>query len=152
MFIGLLISIVNASNHIKCVLLSNQKCITQPTLIILPPNEYTQEFHYYPFTVKSKRCVGSCNTLNGLFNEVCVPNKTEDLNLSMFNMITGISETKTLTRHISCECKCKFDGGKCNSINGGIKMNFDVSKKNVKYVKKNMFEVSLHVVVKMENN
>ena len=55
MFIGLLISIVNASNHVKCVLLSNQKCITQPTLIILPPNEYTQEFHHYPFTVKSKR-------------------------------------------------------------------------------------------------
>ena len=30
-------------------------------------------------------------------------------------MITGINESKTLTRHISCECKCKFDGRKCNS-------------------------------------
>ena len=126
--------------------------MTKPTLINLHPNEQSQEFHYYSFAVKLDRCVGSCNTLNDLSNKVWVPNKTEDLNLSMFNMITGISETKTLTRHISCECKCKFDGGKCNSINGGIKMNFDVSKKNVKYVKKNMFEVSLHVVVKMENN
>ena len=26
-------SIVNASNHSKCVSLSNQKCVTQPTLI-----------------------------------------------------------------------------------------------------------------------
>ena len=37
---GLLISIVNASNHTKWVLLSNQKCMTQPTLINLYPNEY----------------------------------------------------------------------------------------------------------------
>ena len=35
--------------------------------------------------------------------------------LSMFNMITGITELKTLTKHISCECKCRFDGRKCNS-------------------------------------
>ena len=41
--------------------------------------------------------------------------KTEDLNLSIFKIITGISESKTLTKHISCECKCKFDGGSCNS-------------------------------------
>ena len=48
------------------------------------PNEYSQEFHYYPFTVKLDRCVGSCNTLNELSNKVCVPNKTEYLNLSVF--------------------------------------------------------------------
>ena len=33
----------------------------------------------------------------------------------MVNTITGINESKTLTKHISCECKCKFDGRKCNS-------------------------------------
>ena len=53
-------------------------------------------------------CVGVCVC-------VCVLNKTEDLNLSVFNMITGINELKTLTKHISFECKCKFDGQKCNS-------------------------------------
>ena len=37
-FIGLLIGIVNGPNHAKCVLLNNQKCITQPTLINLHPN------------------------------------------------------------------------------------------------------------------
>ena len=30
-------------------------------------------------------------------------------------MITWINESKKLTKHISCECKCKFDGRKCNS-------------------------------------
>ena len=51
-FIVLLTSIVNASNHTNCVSLSNQKCMTQPTLINLHLNEYSQEFHYYPFAVK----------------------------------------------------------------------------------------------------
>ena len=43
------------------------------------------------FAVKLDRCVGSCKTLNDLFNKVCVPNKTENLNLSMFSMVTGIN-------------------------------------------------------------
>ena len=30
-------------------------------------------------------------------------------------MITGINESETLTKHISCERKCKLDGRKCNS-------------------------------------
>ena len=81
MFIVVLSSIVNASNPTKYVSLSNQKCKIQPTLINLHPNEYSQKFHYYPFTVKLDRCVGSCNTLIDLSNKVCVPNKTEDLNL-----------------------------------------------------------------------
>ena len=51
-FIGLLIDIVWVSNHKKCVWLSNQKCMIQPTFINLYPDEYSQEFHYYPFAVK----------------------------------------------------------------------------------------------------
>ena len=47
--------------------------------------------------------------------KICVPNKTEDLNLSVFNKITGINESKVSTKHVSCECKCKFDGRKCNT-------------------------------------
>ena len=51
MFIGLLTGIVIATNHTKCVLLSNQKCTIQQTIINLNPNEYTQWLHYYPFVV-----------------------------------------------------------------------------------------------------
>ena len=65
--------------------------------------------------VKLDRSAGGCNTLNDLSNKVCVTNITEDLNLSMFNMITGINKSKTLTKYISCECKFRFDGRKCNS-------------------------------------
>ena len=43
--------------------------------------------------------VGNFNNFNNLCNKVCVANKTEDLNLSVFNMITGIYESKILTKH-----------------------------------------------------
>ena len=87
----------------------------QPTLINLHPNEYNQELPNYPFAGKLDRYVGSCNTLNVLSKKVCVPNKIEDLNLNTLNMITGINKSKTLTKHISCKCKCKFDERKFNS-------------------------------------
>ena len=77
----------------------------------------------------------------------CVPNKIEDLNLSVFNMITGISESKTLTKHILCNCKCKFDGNNIIQINGGITTNVDVSVKKFIYVKK----ILVNIFVKMKN-
>ena len=46
MLILLLTNVLNASNHTKCVYLSNEKCMTQPTLVNLHPNEYRQEFHH----------------------------------------------------------------------------------------------------------
>ena len=66
MFIRLLTSIASASNYAKYMLLSNQKCMTQPTFINSNPNEHRQELHYYPFVVKWGRFVGSCKALNNL--------------------------------------------------------------------------------------
>ena len=110
MFIVLLANIVNASLHTKCASLSNQKCKIQPTLINLHPNGYNQELHYYPFVVNLGKCAESCNTLNDLSNRVCVPNKTEDLNIHAFNMIIGKKESKILTKDTwwnnnTCECR-----------------------------------------------
>ena len=71
MFIVLSTSVVNASNHTKCVSLSNQKCELQPPNIInLHLKEYNQQLHYYPFAVKLNKCLRSCNTLNDLSNKV----------------------------------------------------------------------------------
>ena len=107
-FSGFLASIVNTPGHTKCLSWNNQQCMTQLTLINLHPNEYIEWLRYYTFAVNLDRYMGSCNTLNDLFNRVCVPNKTDDLNLSSFNMIAGINESKILTRHKSYKCKCKI--------------------------------------------
>ena len=52
-------------------------------------------------------------------------------------MITGINESKTLEKYISCEYKCKLNGTKYNS---GQWQNSDKCRcecKNIIYVKKN---------------
>ena len=129
MFIVLLISLVNASSHAKFVSLSDQKCEIQRTFINLNPDEYSQEWHYYPLAVKLDKSVGNCNTLIDLSSKVWVPNKTEDLNIHVFNMITEIEI----------------------QIKSGITINVDasVSIENIIYVKKIIFGIQLHVVVKM---
>ena len=106
MFIWLLFCIVNGSNCAECVSLNNQQCMTQPTLINLHSNEYIQGLHYFPFAlnldkyVEVYRWVRRYSTLNDLSSRVSVRNKTKDFNLHVFNMITGITELKTLKRHM----------------------------------------------------
>ena len=50
--------------------------------------------HYYTFAIKLERFFGSCNSLNDPSNNVCIPNKTEDLNMRVFNIITGKNQSK----------------------------------------------------------
>ena len=69
-------------------------------------------------------------------------------------MITGINELKTLTRHVSCKCKCKFDKKNSNfviQINSRITINVDVSVENIINVRKIIFGILVHVFVKKEN-
>ena len=148
MFVGLLIIIVHTSDHTKCTSLRNQKCMIQLTSINLDPNKWSQESHYYLFVVKLDGCTGSCNNLS---NELCVPNKTEDLNLNVFNLITGINEWKTLTNMYYANVNVDLMEGNVIQINGGITINVDVNVKNVIYVKKIMLGILLLVIVKMEN-
>ena len=100
MFIGLLTSIISTSNHPKCIPLSKQKCIIDLLLLIYILVNTVKILHYYPLEVNLDRCIGSYNTRNDLSNKLCVPNKTKDLNLNLFNMITRINKSKTLTKHI----------------------------------------------------
>ena len=106
MIIRLWTDIVSASNYVKCMSLSNQKCMSQPALINLNTNECSQWSHYYPFTIKLDRCVGSFNFFNDLSNKACAPNKIEYLNMYVFNVITKKNEQKNLTKDNSIDGEC----------------------------------------------
>ena len=74
----------------------------------LHPNEYSQEFHHYPFAVKLDRCVGSCNSLNDLSNKVCVPSLYHvnvNVNLTEQNVIQ-INGAITINVHVSVINMC----------------------------------------------
>ena len=140
---------VNAPDHIKCMSLNDEQCMIQPTLINLHPNEYIERSCYYPFPVNLDRCIGSCNTLNGLSYKVCVQNKTEHLNLNVFIMITEIW-VKNINK-TSCERKCNFDRRKFNSNQKWNSNKFQCECKNPKennWCKNTIFWILAHVFVR----
>ena len=86
------------------------------TLIDLNPHEHNQVLPCYPFIISLDRYDGSCNTIGQISGRMCIPNKTGEIKLKVFNMIKQTSKLKTLYKDISCNCGCKFDAGKCDSV------------------------------------
>ena len=64
----------------------------RPTFVNLNPNKCNQELRYYPFTVNLDRCNRSCNNLNNPSYKTYSPNKTENVNLSVFKLIAKVNE------------------------------------------------------------
>ena len=57
-----------------------------------------------------------CNLPHDPSRRIFAFGKREDINLIVLNnVIKRINELKKLTKHISCDCKWKFDGRKYNS-------------------------------------
>ena len=93
-----------------CVSLNNIPCIVRPTLVDSNPIK----LNYYLFMISRDKCNISCNVVDDISTKMCVPNKTKDANIKIFNMITRINVAKTLVKHISFDCKCKFENTACN--------------------------------------
>ena len=83
--------------------LNNGQWKTRPFLIDLN----IVELKHYPYIITLCKCNGSYNTLTKISDRICVANKTENVNLNVFNLITSKMNQK---------CKCKFDRKRCKSI------------------------------------
>ena len=73
----------------------------------------------------------------------------KDIDVKVFNMITNKNEAKALTKHISCNCKCKFSGTTCNL---NQKLNNEACQckcKNYCACKKIKVGILAHVLVRM---
>ena len=71
------------------------------------------ELNYYPFIISLDKYNGCCNAVDDLSTKICVPSETKDVNVEVFNTITKINEAKILVKHISRDCKCKFNSATC---------------------------------------
>ena len=74
--------------------------------------------------------------------------KKQKTNVKVFNMITNKNEAKTMVKHISCDCKCKFNSATLNSnqkLNSKTcqceHKNYSTCKKNY-WILANVFENS----------
>ena len=62
-----------------------------------------------------QNCSGSCNNVNDLFAKICVPGIVKDLNVKVFNQMSGTNETRHIKWHEMCKSKCILDVSVCNN-------------------------------------
>ena len=72
--------------------MNNQACKIRPEIIIVNSNEPV----FYPFSIKTSKCSGSCNTINDPYAKICVSDVVKDLNVKVFNLMSRTNKTKNI--------------------------------------------------------
>ena len=85
--------------------MSNQPCKARPEIINADKNNPI----FYPFSIKTSKCSGSCNNINDSYAEIYVPDTVKDLNVKVFTLMSRTNETKNIKWHETCKCKCILD-------------------------------------------
>ena len=91
--------------------MNNQACKVRPEIVNVNSNEPV----FYPFSIKTSKCSGSCNNINDPYAEICVPNVVKDLNVKVFNLISRTNKTRHIKQHKTCKCKCRLDTSLCDN-------------------------------------
>ena len=75
---------------LKCVSMTNQECKVRPQIV----NVNSDEPVFYPFSIKTSKCSGSCNNINDPYAKMCVPDVVKNLNVKVFNLMSTTNETR----------------------------------------------------------
>ena len=70
--------------------MKNQECKVRPEIINVNSNEPI----FYPFSIKTNKCSGSCNNINNPYAKICIPDVIKDLNVKVFNLTSRTNETR----------------------------------------------------------
>ena len=79
-------------NSLSCISINNQECKTRPQVVSVNGDEPV----FFPFSIKTSKCSGSCNNINHPYAKVWVPDVV-NLNVKVFNQMSRTNET----RHIA---------------------------------------------------
>ena len=74
---SLFLSSLVSRASLNCILMKNQECKVRPEIINVNSNEPI----FYPFSIKTNKCSGSCNNINNPYAKICVPDVIKDLNI-----------------------------------------------------------------------
>ena len=110
-FIGLTIlsGFANA-NSLSCISMNNQEFKTRPQVV----NVNGDERAFFPFSIETSECSGSCNNVNYPYAKICVSDIVKNLNIKVFNLMSRTNETRYIEWHETCKCQCKFGENVCN--------------------------------------
>ena len=149
-YIGLLfLSSLVSTTSLNCISMKNQECKVRPEIINVNSNEPV----FYPFSIKTNKCGGSCN-INDPYAKICVPDVIKDLNVKVFNLMSRTNETRFIEWHEACKCKCKLDEIVCNNKQRWNKNKFRCECKELikEYVIKDLSGILLIVSVNVTNH
>ena len=105
-YIGyLFLSSLVSTTSLNCISMKNQECKVRPEIINVNSNEPV----FYPFSIKTSKCSGSCDHINDPYAKICVPNAIKDLNVKVFNLMSRTNETRDIKWNETCKCKCSLD-------------------------------------------
>ena len=69
-YIGtLFLSSLVTTTSLNCISMKNQECKVRPEIINVNSNEPV----FYPFSIKTSKCSGSCNNINDPYAKMCAP-------------------------------------------------------------------------------
>ena len=100
-----------STTSFKCVSMTNQECKVRPEIV----NVNSDEPVFYPFSIKTSKCSGSCNNINDPYAKMCVPDVVKNLNVKVFNLMSRTNETRHVEWNETCKCKCRLDANVCNN-------------------------------------
>ena len=110
-FVGLtiLLGFTNA-NLLSCISMNNQEYKTRPQVV----NVNGDEPVFFPFSIKTNKCSGSCNNINYLYAKICVPDVVKNLNVKVLNIMSRTNETRHIEWHEKC-INVSVNLGLCNN-------------------------------------
>ena len=91
---------LSSVNPLECVSMNNQECRVRPEIV----NVNSSEPIFYPFSIKTSKCSGSCNNIYNSYAKLCVPDVVKNLNIKVFNLISRNNETRHTEWHKTCKC------------------------------------------------
>ena len=78
------------ANSLSCISMSNQECKIRPQVI----NVNGDEPVFFPFSIETSKCSGSCNNINHPNAKICVPGVVKNLKVKVFNLMSRTNETR----------------------------------------------------------
>ena len=145
------LSTLTSKNMLSCISINNQECKVRPQIV----NVNSKESVFSPFSIKTSKCNGSCNNMNDPYAKICVPDVVKNLDVKVFNLMSGANETRHIEWYQTCNVHVDLIAVFLIINNARMTINADVNAKNwlIKmYAIKDLFGIWLIVSANVINH
>ena len=77
------LAFLSGVKSLNCVSMSSQKCETRPKIVDVNEDDPV----FFPFSVKTSKCSGSCNNINNPLPKLCARDVVKNLKVKVFTLM-----------------------------------------------------------------